>query len=101
MRSIKTDLRNIPGVGKSIEQDLIDIGINCVNDLKGRDPEDLYLRDAAVKGVKSDPCLLYVFRLAVYYAENEERDRKTQVVVLERQKISGRRNKVMYSADIF
>ena len=55
MRSIKTDLRNIPGVGKSIEQDLIDIGINCVNDLKGRDPEDLYLRDAAVKGVKSDP----------------------------------------------
>ena len=37
MRSIKTDLRNIPGVGKSIEQDLIDIGINCVNDLKGRD----------------------------------------------------------------
>ncbi len=47
---MKTDLRNIPGVGKSIEQDLIDIGINCVNDLKGRDPEDLYLRDAAVKG---------------------------------------------------
>lgn len=55
MRSMKTDLRNIPGVGKSIEQDLIDIGINCVNDLKGRDPEDLYLRDAAVKGIKSDP----------------------------------------------
>ena len=74
MRSMKTDVRNIPGVGKSIEQDLIDIGINCVNDLKGRDPEDLYLRDAAVKGIKSDPCLLYVFRLAVYYAENEERD---------------------------
>ena len=89
MRSMKTDLRNIPGVGKSIEQDLIDIGINCVNDLKGRDPEDLYLRDAAVKGVKSDPCLLYVFRLAVYYAENG----KTKNI--------RRRNKVMYSADIF
>ena len=101
MRSMKTDLRNIPGVGKSIEQDLIDIGINCVNDLKGRDPEDLYLRDAAVKGVKSDPCLLYVFRLAVYYAENEERDMENSSGGIGKTKNIRRRNKVMYSADIF
>ena len=31
MRSMKTDLRNIPGVGKSIEQDLIDIGLSLIH----------------------------------------------------------------------
>ena len=99
MRSIKTDLRNIPGVGKSIEQDLIDIGINCVNDLKGRDPEDLYLRDAAVKGVKSDPCLLYVFRCIMLKMRSGIW--KNSSGGIGKTKNIRRRNKVMYSADIF
>ncbi|MCJ7855197.1 helix-hairpin-helix domain-containing protein [Lachnospiraceae bacterium NSJ-143] len=71
---MKTDLRNIPGVGQTIEQDLINIGINSVNDLCGADPEELYIKDALFKGQKSDRCLLYVFRLAVYFAENDIHD---------------------------
>ena len=39
MQESKSDLRKIPGVGKNIEQDLLNIGINCIADLKGRDPE--------------------------------------------------------------
>ncbi|MEZ5033774.1 MAG: helix-hairpin-helix domain-containing protein, partial [Chitinophagaceae bacterium] len=32
------ELTTIPGIGKSIARDLIDIGIRQVNDLKGKDP---------------------------------------------------------------
>ncbi len=69
-----SDLRKIPGVGKSIEQDLLNIGINRISDLVGKNPEDLYVQDCLLKGFKEDRCLLYVFRLAVYFAENEEHE---------------------------
>ncbi|HIT03154.1 MAG TPA: Pathogenicity locus [Candidatus Caccocola faecipullorum] len=69
-----TSLREIPGVGKRIEEHLKNIGISCVEDLAERRPEELYELDCAYKGFKEDPCALYVFRLAVYYAESPERD---------------------------
>lgn len=65
------DLKTIPGVGKSIEQHFFTIGIHTVADLRGADPEELYLKDCAAQGCKTDRCLLYVFRLAVYYANND------------------------------
>ena len=37
-------LQEIPGVGKNIEQDLINIGIREISDLKGKKPEELYWR---------------------------------------------------------
>ena len=61
----------IPGVGRSIAQDLIDIGIMEVDDLKGKDPEKLYERSNRCEGVVLDRCLLYVFRCAVYFAETK------------------------------
>ena len=70
----RSDLRQIPGVGPSIEQDLQEIGIRCIGDLKGQDPEELFLQSCSAQGVSLDRCLLYVYRLAVYYAEHEERD---------------------------
>lgn len=66
-----SDLRLIPGVGKNIEEHLQNIGINCISDLKGKNPEELYMKDSEFKGFIDDRCLLYVFRLAVYFAENE------------------------------
>ncbi len=62
------DLQTIPGVGKSIAVDLRDLGIRRVADLKGKDPERLYARINARRGVRQDLCLLYVFRCAVYFA---------------------------------
>jgi hypothetical protein len=59
----------IPGVGKSIANDLWDIGIRKVSDLRGQDPEVLYDQSNQLAGVKQDRCLLYVFRCAVYFAE--------------------------------
>jgi hypothetical protein len=70
-KNYKNDLQKIPGVGKSIVQDLMDLGIFRVEDLKGRDPEKLYEDSKALAGAKQDRCLLYVFREAVYFAETK------------------------------
>lgn len=70
-RSNSSDLKTIPGIGENIEKHLHHIGIETVEDLRGKDPEELYLKDCLFKGFQEDRCLLYVFRLAVYYAEHE------------------------------
>ncbi len=67
-----SDLRKIPGVGKNIEEDLIRIGIRRIEDLRGKDPQELYRLDCLQKGFQEDRCQLYVFRCAVYYAEHEQ-----------------------------
>ena len=67
-------LQSIPGVGPSIAQDLRDLGIHEVRDLSNRDPQEMYEALSRLRGAKMDRCVLYVFRCAVYYAENSERD---------------------------
>lgn len=67
-QSIK-ELITIPGVGKSIANDLYNIGIRNVNELKGKNPEELYRLSNEFAGCVQDRCLLYVFRCAVYFAE--------------------------------
>lgn len=67
-------LQKIPGVGKSISLDLWDLGIRHIADLKGRDPEKLYAKRCTQVGTRIDPCLLYVFRGAVYYASHTRHD---------------------------
>ena len=71
-----TNLRTIPSVGISIEQDFIELGYRSVSDLKGADPEKMYDRFCAMKGQHIDRCLLYVFRCAVYFASNKTHDPK-------------------------
>jgi len=64
----------IPGVGKSIAEDLNGIGIYRVSDLQGEDPQRLYDTLCTHQGVKLDRCVLYVMRCAVYYASNNTHD---------------------------
>jgi hypothetical protein len=66
-------LQEIPGVGPKLARDLRDLGLRCVDDLQGQDPEELHSRLVALRGCRIDRCVLYVFRCAVYYAE-EGRD---------------------------
>ncbi len=66
---MKSELEVIPGVGKSISKNLEDIGIRTISALKGKSPEKLYEKSNAFVGARQDPCLLYVFRCAVYFAE--------------------------------
>ena len=76
-QSIK-GLTEIPGVGKSIAKDLVNIGITEIPDLYGQDPEKLYDLSNEFAGTIQDRCLLYVFRCAVYYAETPENERDTE-----------------------
>lgn len=65
------ELMTIPGVGKSIARDLWNINIRQVTDLKNQDPEELYALSNRLAGTIQDPCLLYEFRCAVYYANSD------------------------------
>ena len=68
------DLEQIPGVGKRIAQDMRNIGISSVKQLKGQEPETLYQKLCDFKASPVDRCMLYVLRCAVYYASNTEHD---------------------------
>lgn len=68
------ELRKIPGVGKAIAEDLWNLEIRSVADLKDREPEALYHQLCALQGMQIDRCMLYVFRCAVYYASNTHHD---------------------------
>ena len=65
------ELMQIPGVGKSIANDLLNIGIRSVSELKNQSPEELYHLSNKYAGVVQDRCLLYAFRCAVYYASEK------------------------------
>jgi hypothetical protein len=66
------ELEQIPGVGKTIARYMQNIGIHSIDDLKGRQAEQLYDRLCEFKAV--DRCMLYVFRCAIYYASNTDHD---------------------------
>ncbi len=67
-------LESIPGVGKSIAQDLRDIGIDRPSCLKGKNPDRLYEKLCALRGQHIDRCMLYVFRCAVYFVSHKTHD---------------------------
>lgn len=67
-KAVIRGLQVIPGVGKSIACDLVDLGYRYVSDLTGQDPEEMYRNLCALRGSHVDRCVLYVFRCAVYFA---------------------------------
>jgi Pathogenicity locus len=73
-RDALKDFQRIPGVGKSIAQDLWELGFRSTAGLAGADPQEMYDRFCALKGMHIDRCLLYVFRGAVYFASRTEHD---------------------------
>ena len=73
-------LKLIPGVGISIATDLWNIGITCIDDLKGKDPGILYDQSNRFAGQVQDRCLLYVFRCAVYFAETEKQEQYPELL---------------------
>lgn len=64
-------LETIPGVGRSIANDLRRLGYRTVSALRAADPERMYRRLSALTRAKQDRCVLYVFRCAVYYASRK------------------------------
>ena len=70
----KDELQTIPGIGPSLAADLRLLGVKRVSDLKRRNPESMYQKLCQLTGVRQDPCVLYVFRCAVYYATEEQHE---------------------------
>ena len=66
------ELQVIPGVGKSIARDLVDLGYQRVEELRGENPEKMYEGLCSLRGQHIDRCVLYVFRCAVYFASNSD-----------------------------
>lgn len=67
-------LETIPGVGARIAEHMRCIGINSVEDLKGKNAEELYQSLCDFQASPVDRCMLYVFRCSVYYAEKTRHD---------------------------
>ena len=68
------DLETIPGIGPSMAAHLRRLGVTQAADLRGQSPEALYERDSELAGGHLDPCVLYTYRCAVYFASNEQHD---------------------------
>lgn len=67
MKRKPTDpLQALPGVGPSIAADLRELGFREPADLHRADPRRMYDDLCEMRGVRMDPCVLYVFRCAVY-----------------------------------
>jgi hypothetical protein len=63
-------LRDLAGIGKSIEANLRSLGVSSVADLALRDGDDLYRRLCSKTNMRQDPCVLDTFRCAVAQARN-------------------------------
>jgi len=68
------EFMEMPGFGIKSAQQLWEIGIRSIADLKNKDPEIMYLELMGSRGVHVDRCVLYGFREAVYYASHENHD---------------------------
>jgi hypothetical protein len=65
------NLEHLPNIGKAIACDLRSIGIEYPDQLKTRDPLDIFNELANVMGHRHDPCLLDVLISAQRFLEGE------------------------------
>jgi hypothetical protein len=65
-------LRDLRGVGKSIEADFYELGVRTVEQLARQDGLELYRRLNELRGVRQDPCVLDTFRCAVAQAQDPD-----------------------------
>jgi hypothetical protein len=88
----ETELRALPNVGPKIAQKLLRLGIERPDDLRGRDPEQLFQRLGDLDGRRHDPCVLDTFSAIVDIANGAparpwwfySRERKARALAEER-----------------
>jgi hypothetical protein len=71
-REAEIKLCAIPNVGPAMADDLIRLGITRLEDLAGRDSDEMYGALCALDGKRHDPCVRDVFAAVVSYANGEE-----------------------------
>ncbi len=68
----KTDLYEIPYIGKAMVRDFALLGINSINDLNGKSHKKLYDEICELTNSIHDPCVLDTYEMAIHYAETGE-----------------------------
>ncbi|RDD41686.1 hypothetical protein TrispH2_006146 [Trichoplax sp. H2] len=58
----------IPSIGKSLAEDMYNLDINSIEELKMHHPDQMYAKLRAQAAAPMCRCVLYAFRCAVYYA---------------------------------
>ena len=66
-------LEDLPNIGKSIADDLRDLGIMNPEQLAARDPLATYLALGNTMGKRHDPCVYYTLLAAEHYLQCGER----------------------------
>ncbi len=62
------ELRTLPNIGPAMARLLTRLGIERADDLRGRDPEELFRRLCEIDGRRHDPCVLDTLTAVVDYA---------------------------------
>lgn len=64
-------LTTLPNVGPAVARRLVRLGIEQPDDLRGKDPEELFDRLCDLHGAPEDLCLLDTFTAIVAFADGE------------------------------
>ncbi len=75
-KAVLREFQKIPSVGKSISEDLWNMGFHTTKELKGKNPQKLYEQLNKLVGTTTDRCMLYTFRCIVYFVSNDKHDPK-------------------------
>ncbi|MBP9116258.1 MAG: Mitomycin resistance protein mcrB [Acidimicrobiia bacterium] len=68
----KTDLYEIPYIGKAMVRDFALLGINSINDLQGKSHIKLYDEICSLTNSIHDPCVLDTYEMAIHFARTGE-----------------------------
>lgn len=68
-KTILKELQKIPNIGPAMAGDLVMLGITKVEDLKGRDADDLYDKLSSLTSSRQDPCVADTLESAIHYAD--------------------------------
>ncbi len=69
-----SELRRIPNVGKRTEQDLMAMGYNTIESLKGKNAQQLYEEECVLRGERLNRRQLYLFRAVEYFVNTDNPD---------------------------
>jgi hypothetical protein len=67
-----SEFQSIPSIGKKFAEDLMQLGLYSLKEIRGKDPAKLFDRLELQIGARIDPCVEDQFRLVVYYADHPD-----------------------------
>lgn len=70
----------IPTIGKSLAEDMYNLEIRSLEDLKMQHPDEMYTKIRAQAASPMCRCVLYAFRCAVYYASTPSQNHEEQLL---------------------